>query len=74
MIHKLTDRQNDIFSFIVSFLSERGFPPSIREIGASFRIAPSSVLDHLKAIERKGFIRRIHSKQRCLEILKRDVA
>ena len=74
MSPQLTQRQNSILSFIAGFLSEHGFPPSIREIGANFSIAPSSVLDHLKALERKGFIRRIPAKQRCLEILKGNVA
>jgi len=57
--------------FISSFLSANGFPPSLREIGSNFKIAPSSVLDHLKALERKKFIKRHPLKPRCLEVLKR---
>lgn len=67
----LTARQHEILAFVSLFMNANGFPPSIREIGANFSIAPSSVLDHLKALERKGFIKRLPSKSRCLEILKK---
>lgn len=69
----LTQRQNEIMAFISSFSKSNGFAPSIREIGATFKIASSSVFDHLKVLERKGFIRRLPSKSRCLEILKKDL-
>jgi len=67
----LTSRQFAIFKFVALFASQNGFSPSLREIGTSFKIAPSSVLDHLKALERKGFIKRHPLKPRCLEILKK---
>ena len=66
----LTQKQLDILECIVAFTKEKGYPPSIREIGTSFHIAPPSVLDHLRALEKKGFIRRLPFKPRCLEILK----
>ena len=69
----LTLRQHEILSFIRQFSSANGFPPSIREIGKNFKIASSSVFDHLKALEKKGFIRRVPQKPRCLEVLKREV-
>ena len=67
---KLTEKQSAIFLFIQSYARTHSFPPSIREIGNYFQIAPPSVLAHLKALERKGFIRRFPLKPRCLEILK----
>ncbi len=70
----LTEKQQNILSFIKAFAALHGFPPSIREIGEEFGIAPPSVLSHLKAIERKGFIRREPLKPRCLEIIKKDQA
>ena len=66
----LTERQREVLNFIAEFSKSNGFPPTIREIGTNFRIAPSSTLDHLKALERKGFIKRIPSKPRCMEILR----
>ena len=70
----LTQRQNQVMVFIVGFYKSNGFAPSIREIGISFKIAPSSVFDHLKVLERKGFIKRVPSKSRCLEILRKGLA
>lgn len=67
----LTSRQNEIFSFLKNFAQKNGFAPSIREIGDNFHIAPSSTLAHLKALEKKGYIKRVPAKSRCLEILKR---
>lgn len=69
----LTFRQQEILSFVELFFHSNGFPPSLREIGKNFRIAPSSVLDHLRALEKKGFIKRLSNKSRCLEILKKIV-
>lgn len=70
LINGLTIKQGRIMAFIESFIGSNGFAPSLREIGESFHIAPSSALDHLVALEKKGFIRRVHSKSRCLKILK----
>ena len=66
---ELTPRQKEIFDFIKEFIKERGFPPSVREIGEHFRIYPRAVFDHLKALERKGYLRRQGSMSRGLEVL-----
>lgn len=68
----LTSRQLAILKFIRLFSVTNGFSPSLREIATSFEIAPSSVLDHLKALERKGFIRRHPFQPRCLEVINKD--
>ncbi len=69
-VQALTERQYQVFLFLKLFLRTHGFPPSLRDIGEHFRIAASSVLDHLRALERKRFIRREPLKPRCLEILR----
>ncbi len=66
---ELTARQREIFSFIQAFIKERGYPPSIREIGEHFHIYPRAAFDHLKALERKGYLKRRSSMSRGLEIL-----
>ena len=66
---ELTDRQKEIFEFIKRFIKERGFPPSVREIGERFQIYPRAAFDHLKALERKGYLRREGSMSRGLEVL-----
>jgi repressor LexA len=55
----ITKRQHEILEFIRDKIENRGFPPSIREIGEAFEIAsPNGVMCHLKALEKKGFIER----------------
>jgi repressor LexA len=66
---ELTPRQKEIFDFVRSFIKERGYPPSVREIGEHFNIYPRAVFDHLKALEKKGYLKRRGSMSRGLEIL-----
>ncbi len=55
----ITRRQNEILVYIRDKIENRGFPPSIREIGEAFSIAsPNGVMCHLKALEKKGCIER----------------
>ena len=66
---KLTARQREVFDFVRNFTRERGYPPSIREIGEHFHIYPRAAFDHLKALERKGYLKRRNSMSRGLEVL-----
>jgi repressor LexA len=60
MLPTLTSRQKDIYDFLLRVIREKGYAPSIPEIGAKFKIASTNgVADHLKALERKGYIRRV---------------
>ena len=55
----ITKRQHEILGFIRDKIENRGFPPSIREIGEAFEIvSPNGVMCHLKALEKKGYIER----------------
>ncbi len=67
----LTFRQREILDFIQGFIAKEGYPPSLREIGAYFGMKPPSALDHLRALERKGYLRRKASRSRSLEMLGR---
>jgi len=66
---ELTSRQEEIFNFVKAFIKKRGYPPSVREIGGRFNIYPRAVLDHLKALEKKGYLKRRGSMSRGLEVL-----
>jgi repressor LexA len=67
---ELTARQSDILKFIVSSLDKKGYPPSIREIGAAVGLSScSSVHNQLKALELKGYLRRDSSKPRTIEVM-----
>ena len=68
MLSHLTDRQKLIYDFLVRSVRQKGYAPSIQEIGAKFKIASTNgVFRHLKALEKKGYIRRVG--KRALEIL-----
>jgi repressor LexA len=55
---ELTSRQREILDFIRSFAAREGMPPTVREIGARFRVTPRAAFDHLAALERKGELQR----------------
>jgi len=54
----LTPRQEEILRWVKTFIRDHGMPPTVREIGTAFEIKSSSVFDLLKALERKGHLRR----------------
>lgn len=54
----LTARQREILDFVRAFAEREGVPPTVREIGARFRITPRAAFDHLAALERKGSLER----------------
>lgn len=67
---KLSKRQNDILKFIKSEVRQKGYPPSVREIGKAVGLASSSTVHgHLDRLEKKGFIRRDPTKPRAIEVL-----
>jgi repressor LexA len=67
MTTALTDRQLEVLRFIVEQIEENGYPPTIREIGEALDIrSTNGVNDHLKALERKGFLTRDPVKSRAL--------
>ncbi|MCE9673475.1 transcriptional repressor LexA [Myxococcus stipitatus] len=71
-MEELTDRQREILSFIVKETETRGFPPTIREIGEHMDIrSTNGVNDHLKALERKGYLNRGEQQSRSLVPTKR---
>ncbi len=66
----LTKRQEQTLSFIRHSIEERGYPPTLREIGESMGIkSTNGVNDHLRALERKGYLRREDMKSRALKLV-----
>jgi repressor LexA len=56
---QLTERQREIYDFIRQKIESRGYGPTVREIGLGFDIrSPNGVMCHLKALEKKGLIKR----------------
>src|SRR5216117_1636956 len=66
----LTDRQREIYEFIREKIENRGFGPTVREIGEGFDIkSPNGVMCHLKALEKKGLIKRTGFRARAIQLV-----
>jgi len=73
MADRLTDRQKQILDFITVSIDESGYPPTLREIGTHFGIkSTNGVNDHLKALEKKGYLRREDLKSRAMRPVRRS--
>jgi repressor LexA len=71
----LTARQREILDLIRTTVAQRGYPPSVREIGDEVGLSsPSTVHSHLTTLANEGFIRRDPSKPRAIEVIKDDGA
>jgi repressor LexA len=65
----LTPRQREILNVISTSMQERGYPPSVREIGEAVGLnSPSTVHNHLNTLQKMGFLRRDPTKPRALEV------
>lgn len=65
----LTDRQRRVLAVIRDSVAERGYPPSIREIGDAVGLnSTSSVAHQLRTLERKGFLRRDANRPRAVDV------
>jgi repressor LexA len=69
----LTERQQQIWNYLVEYVDRHGYPPTVREIGERVGLAsPSTVHAHLANLERAGLLRRDPTKPRALELLGRE--
>lgn len=70
MTRGLTSRQAQVLEFINRYLEEHGYPPTVREVAGNFGFrSPRAAHDHMKALQRKGFLRSAPGKPRTLEVL-----
>src|SRR3954467_6483174 len=66
----LTKRQQEIFDFVKRYVSEHGYPPTVRDIGKAIGLTSSSTVHaHLGNLERLGLLRRDPTKPRAMEVL-----
>jgi repressor LexA len=69
----LTERQQQIWDYLVEYVDGHGYPPTVREIGERVGLAsPSTVHAHLANLERAGLLRRDPTKPRALELIGRE--
>ncbi len=67
---QLTERQREIYDFIKDKIESRGYGPTVREIGLGFDIkSPNGVMCHLKALEKKGLIKRETFSARAIQLV-----
>ena len=71
----LTKRQEQTLEFIRRSIEDRGYPPTLREIGEHMGIrSTNGVNDHLRALERKGYLTREDMKSRALKLVEDQLA
>ncbi len=68
----ITERQQEVLEFIKSYIDARRYPPTFREISEHFGISVKGAYDHVKAIERKGYIALNTHQSRTIEVLQDD--
>jgi repressor LexA len=68
-LERLTERQREVYEFIRDKIRNRGYGPTVREIGTQFEISsPNGVMCHLKALEKKGLIAREPNMSRAITL------
>ena len=66
----LTQRQRETLDFIRTFLKENGFPPTVREVAQRFGISVKGSYDHIKALEKKGFLQGHLGRSRAIRLVR----
>lgn len=70
---KLTNRQQEVYDFILEKIRTRGYGPTVREIGSAFSIkSPNGVMCHLSALVKKGLITREPNMSRAITVVKEN--
>ena len=68
IMQTLTSRQKQILEYLRDYLTKNGYPPSFREVAAHFKINLGTVQDHLKALTRKGYLKREPNRSRGVSL------
>jgi repressor LexA len=69
VVEALSDKRQEILLYITECLSDRGYPPSVREIGEAVGLTSSSTVHaHLSVLQREGYLRRDPTKPRAIEV------
>jgi len=65
----LTKKQKEVLDFISAFIREHKYPPTFREIADNFSITVKGGYDHIKALEKKKYLRCVMNRSRAIEVL-----
>jgi repressor LexA len=69
---ELSQRQTEIYQFIIDFHQKRGYNPTLREIAAGVELSPSTVTAHIQALKDKGYVDWEPNIARSLHITRED--
>ena len=64
----LTARQHEILTLIRNYQAKHGYPPSLRELASHFKVYPNTIQDHLKALIKKGYLKREPNRSRGVSL------
>lgn len=65
----LTSRQKEVVVYLQNFIGAHKYPPTVRELASYLGVTPRGAYDHLRALEKKGWIRSCLNRCRAIEIL-----
>jgi repressor LexA len=68
-MRQITDRQNEVLTFISIFTEQNSFPPTVREISEHFGISLRAVQDHIAALQKKGYLSQCQKRSRSIRVL-----
>jgi repressor LexA len=66
MVKNLTRRQKEVLKHIEDFVNENSIPPSVRDIAAAHQCSVKGAYDHIRALEKKGYIDRSERRSRSI--------
>src|SRR3989304_1403338 len=66
---ELTKKQKDVLDYIKNFIETNKYPPTIREVAARFKISVKGGYDHIKALEKKKYIKCCMNRSRAIEVI-----
>ncbi len=69
---QITERQQEVLTFITNFTKENEYPPTVREIGDHFGISLRAVQDHIAALQKKGFLALSQKRSRSIRVIRDD--
>jgi repressor LexA len=67
-MNPLTTRQNEILALIRDYQAKHGYPPSLRELASHLKVYPNTIQDHLKALIKKGYLKREPNRSRGVSL------
>jgi repressor LexA len=72
-LKELTDKQNDVLSFVIEYITAHGRPPTLREVADEFDISVGGAIGMLNALEKKNYIEKEPGSRRGIKLTRHRV-